>query len=300
MMTTNDSVHPVRRDDQEILARLGEAKENNPELTEVVDLQHDLLEAQMQVQVDLAAPQYSAEEAQARFGQGVPLLRPQEMALDWEAFSILYGQVCQITAEHRPDLSAQFGDLLTLLDDNPARVRALVATYLEEGNLMATGLGRETESEEEREQKELLTFVFNHALQPFLKAYADVLVPLIEQSVDTRWDKFWRRGRCPICGGEPDLAYLDDEAGSRHLVCSRCDSQWLYPRVKCPFCDTSEPHKLSYYPSEDDVYRVYVCQNCQRYLKVIDLRRAGRRVLFPVERVTTINLDVAVREEGYR
>lgn len=299
-MTIDDSVHPVRRDDQEILARLGEAKENNPELTEVVDLQHDLFEAQMQVHVDLAAPQYSAEEAQARFNQGVPLLRPQEMELDWEAFSILYKQICRIAAEHRPDLSDQLEGFFTLLADDPNRVRALVTTYLEQGNLMATGAGQDQEGVEEREQRELLAFVFNRALHPFLKAYADVLVPSIERSVDTNWGKLWRRGRCPICGGEPDLAFLDGQAGARHLVCSRCDTQWLYIRVRCPFCDTSEPNKLSYYPSKDDVYRVYVCENCQRYLKAVDLRRARRRVLFPVERITTVDLDLAAREEGYR
>jgi FdhE protein len=278
---------------QEILEELRKEKEKNPELSAVVDLQINLLETPLQIQVDPATPHYSSEETRARIGQGVPLLHPQEMALDWEAFSNLFSQVCRIAARHRPDLSSQFEELLTWLDDHPARVQALVATYLEEGNLMAAGAGQGTESKEEREQLELLTFVFNHALRPFLQSYADLLAPMVEQEL-------WQQGKCPICGGEPDFAFLDDESGARHLVCSRCDSQWLYPRIKCPFCNTSEPSKLSYFPSEDQKYRVYVSQDCRRYLKAIDLRKTGRRSLFPVERITTVALDAAAREEGYR
>ena len=30
----------------------------------------------------------------------------------------------------------------------------------------------------------------------------------------------WRRRYCPVCGGNPDIAYLDTERGSRWLVCS--------------------------------------------------------------------------------
>jgi formate dehydrogenase maturation protein FdhE len=62
---------------------------------------------------------------------------------------------------------------------------------------------------------------------------------------------------------------------------------------------TSEPTSLSYYPSEDEKYRLYVCQNCQRYLKTIDMRKTLGQVLFPVERIITVGLDVAAQEEGY-
>jgi FdhE protein len=298
-MATNHGLRPTRRDGQELLAQMIKLKDNSPELTEVVDLQHDLLAAKLQIQVDLAPPHYSADEVQARFGQGIPLLRPQEMALDWVTFSDLCRQVCKIAAQHRPDLSDRFEELLTLLDDEPARVKALVTVHLEEGHLMAAAKDRETESEGQAQQRELAAFVFNHTLHPFLQAYADALVPMLEQRVGPDWDKFWRKGNCPICGGEPDLAFLDEKSGNRHLVCSRCNSDWLFPRIKCPFCGTGEPSKLSYYPSTDSAYRVYVCQNCQRYLKAIDLRQAGRRAPFCVERITTIDLDLAAREEGF-
>jgi FdhE protein len=277
-MTTNNN--------QEILARLREVKEKTPELAEVIDLQHDLLEAQVQARIPPAHLMHSVEEAKTRFSRGISLLRPLEIELDWEAFSNLYRQVCHITSRHRPDLTDQLEEILTLLEDDPDSVQTLVMSYIEDGNLA-------TMNEELKAQGELQTFVFNHALHPFLRAYADALFPLVKQ-------KSWQRGRCPICGGEPDLAFLDVESGSRHLICSRCESQWLYPRIKCPFCNTSDSTKLSYYPFEDGKYRLYVCRDCRRYLKAVDLRKAGHRVLFPVERITTVAMDVAAQEEGFR
>ena len=284
-MTANDRKRPARQEDQEILAGLREAKKQTPELAEVIDLQLDLFKVQMQVHVDLTAPQYSAEEVLARFGKGTPLLRAQELTLEWETFSNLYRNVCQISAQHRADLSVQFERLLKLIDDDPTQVRKIVKAWLKSGNLADY-------YEKENESTELLTFVFTHALRPFLRAYASLLAPLIEQ-------ERWLRGRCPVCGGEPDLAFLDEESGARHLVCSRCDSQWLFPRVRCPFCNSSEPRDIAYYPSEDGRHRLYTCQGCKRYLKTVDLRKARRRVQLPVERIVTVALDVAAREEGY-
>jgi FdhE protein len=206
------------------------------------------------------------------------------LELDWVAFSELYEKVCRVAAQHRPDLASDFGRLRTLLKDNPESLRAVLEGYLENGRL---------ESREEEDETELLEFVLNHAMRPFLQAYADALGPLLKQEL-------WQLGRCPICGGEPDLAFLDEESGARHLVCSRCDSQWVFPRVKCPFCNTSEPSDLSYFPSEDEKHRLYVCGNCKRYLKTIDLRKRRSHVLLLVERVTTVALDILARQEGYR
>ncbi len=268
-MTTNNV--------QKILQRLLQAKKQDPGLAEVVDLHHDLIEAQEHIKALLSYPERDEKEAQAQLGRGVPLLYSQEIALDWDAFSDLYKQVCRIAAQHRPDLSTQFETYLALPDE---QVRALALAYL-------------GDREGEGDREELLAFVLNHALRPFLWGFAEAYAPLVKQET-------WQQGRCPVCGGEPDLAFLEHEPVSRHLVCSRCDSQWLYPRIKCPFCDNNDPHKLSYYPSKDEAYRVYTCENCRRYLKAVDTRKAKRRVLFPVERITTVALDIAAREQGYR
>jgi FdhE protein len=284
----------------EILTQLREAKNKNPAMTEVYDLQCELLEVRNQIKFQPFIPQYSEEEIRARLESGLPLLQVREMVLEWDDYTDLYTRVCHTTARHRPDLAPQFDDLLSLLDDDPDVVKGLTATYLDAGHLLPDSEQVDTMGDEGLEQRELLNFLLNHSLRPFLEAYAERLVSMLRETVGVEWVRSWQRGICPVCGGEPDLAFLDEESGNRHLVCSRCDSYWLFPRIKCPFCDSTEPDQLSYYPSTDNTYRVYVCANCQRYLKAVDLRLKGRRVLFPVERVLTVDLDLVAREQGYQ
>lgn len=276
----------MTRNNREILTGLREAKEKNPRLAEVVDLQLDLIAAQTQIEVARKQPQTSAQEVRQRFALGVPLLRAQDLALDWGAFAMLFRTICGIAARHRPDLAAQFEGLVAMADQDPAKLRSSTMSYLDIGHLGP-------EDERSAERRELMAFVLNHTLRPFLKASADAFASEIEQ-------ERWQRGRCPVCGGEPDLAFLEQESGARWLVCARCDSEWLFPRFGCPFCNTNEPDNLAYYASKDEQYRLYVCSKCQRYLKTIDLREMKRQVIFPVERITTVALDVAAREKGYR
>ena len=109
----------------------------------------------------------------------------------------------------------------------------------------------------------------------------------------------WRRGYCPVCGGSPDFAYLDKERGSRWLVCSRCDTEWLFQRLQCPYCNTQDQNQLAYLTDNDGRYRLYVCDNCQQYLKAIDLQRAKGEVIIYLERLFTLYLDAQAREYGY-
>jgi len=99
-----------------------------------------------------------------------------------------------------------------------------------------------------------------------------------------------------VCGGRPNLALLEAERGARHLVCSRCNSQWPYSRVGCPFCKSKE--KQTYYASPDGAHRLYVCPDCNRYLKTVDLRELHREVIPEVERLLTVGMDLAAQQEG--
>ena len=68
--------------------------------------------------------------------------------------------------------------------------------------------------------------------------------------------------------------------------------------MQCPFCGNAEHSKLAYYPSQDGVYRLYICKACHRYLKTIDLRQAEGHVL-AVEPILTVGMDLSARDEGY-
>jgi len=128
-----------------------------------------------------------------------------------------------------------------------------------------------------------------YALAPYLQLAAETLLPGLDPAE-------WSRPRCPACGGEPNLALLDQERGGRRLVCARCDGAWSHVRVGCPYCASQETQR--YYPGADGLYRLYVCPNCGRYLKTVDLRQARRPVNPVVERLLMVGMDLSAREAG--
>lgn len=133
-------------------------------------------------------------------------------------------------------------------------------------------------------------FVLLQAGRAFLRPVAAALAPLVNEAE-------WGRGSCPVCGGEPDMAALEPGGGERRLLCGRCDAEWGFQRIGCPFCGLDDPEGLTYHAA--GAWRLYVCAGCQRYLKTVDRReRAG--ACLPVERIASEALDWSARQAGYR
>ncbi|MCX7634967.1 MAG: formate dehydrogenase accessory protein FdhE, partial [Syntrophales bacterium] len=110
----------------------------------------------------------------------------------------------------------------------------------------------------------------------------------------------WSEGYCPICGKEPKIGEIKEEEGRRFLFCNQCGIEWPYQRIKCPFCGNEEQQSLAYFTVEDDErYRVDVCNECKRYIKIIDFRKNDIEADLDVEDITTIHLDILANEEGY-
>ena len=265
---------------EQVGQRLREEAASRPELANTIGLYCALLEAQAR-----ARPQPNAGldpvEAASRLDQGLPLLSPEALAVEGPALAELCDQIVAIIAEHRPEVADAVAAARAWLNRERERLAALAREYLREGRI-ADG-----------EAADLLAFIFDSALHPFLRAQAQVLAPLVEDSA-------WYRGSCPICGSEPDFAALDRKGGRRRLLCSRCDTEWTFLRVGCPFCGNHDPRRLGYYPSDDKSYRLSVCGDCRRYMKTIDLREAAGERLPAVERVLTLSMDLAAQKAGYR
>jgi FdhE protein len=220
------------------------------------------------------------EVLEARLLQGLPLLSFAQLPVEAEVFTDLVASVTSVLTAHDPGLAEQ------TVPDSPTECLALARQRFEEGQ-PSNG------EDQRRHELTLAQISVDLALKPYVEWAAERVMPHVDPEI-------WKRKHCPACAGTPDFAYLEDRTGARYLVCSRCSSHWRYRRLGCPYCGTDDYSKLLYYPSEGGVYRLYVCRNCFRYLKTIDLRQVGRRVLFPVERVTTVSMDVAAREEGYQ
>jgi FdhE protein len=268
----------------EILQELHRQADQRPELGDTIELHCELLKAQASTQVSPGSPALTSEEANSRLQQGVPLLLPESLRVDGRTLAGLSEQVGVIVAERRPELAEALARIRAWLEERRDQIGGLAVDYLREGQVR--------EGEEAGLDGQLLSFVLNNALRPFLRAQGQALAPWVDEKV-------WYRSHCPICGGEPDLAALERGSGQRRLLCSRCDSEWTFQRIGCPFCGNNDPRQLAYFLSDDQVYRLNVCKQCRRYLKTIDLRQvAGQRVL-PAERILTVGMDLAARSAGY-
>ncbi len=271
--------------DHELLRGLQEEREKRPELEEIISLHQEAIEARGVVEPQVPDLEPDEREVKELIERRVPLLRRWELHWDEEGFIRLSAQVCDIAARHQEELASQFEEIRSLLTGDPDQARNMVIGYLGDGTVDLVG--------RPGIDQELLFFVLNNALHPFLEAHASILRPLIE-------DEKWYQRLCPVCGGEPDFGYLEEKVGGLRLLCSRCDTVWMYKRGECTFCGNSDRESFAYYLGDDEVYRLYVCDNCKRYLKVMDGRQTARKPMLPLQRIMTVGMDIAARQEGYR
>ncbi len=227
---------------------------------------------------------FSEEVTPDRMRRGSPLLGFDDLSIDWSLLQSLFEEVIALFISY----SEFLGELPEKVKDSSSYAALLkeASRAWFEGELLAPKMAASSTNEA------ALELVIGATLSPFLIRYCEALIGVVDQEQ-------WRRGYCPICGGNPDFASLDKERGARWLLCSRCDAEWLFQRLECPYCGTQDQGALAYFTDEKGLYRLYVCERCQHYLKAIDLRHADYEVLLPLERFLTLDIDIQAHKDGY-
>lgn len=113
----------------------------------------------------------------------------------------------------------------------------------------------------------------------------------------------WKEGFCPVCGDKPRLSILSkDEDGKKYLWCARCESEWTFPRITCPFCKNIDHTKLRFLSTNfREELRLDVCEICKGYTKTIDERKINQEEkpdLFK-ENIASLYLDILAEDNGY-
>ncbi|MFC1935156.1 formate dehydrogenase accessory protein FdhE [Chloroflexota bacterium] len=270
---------------RKILQRLEEWKQKDGQLPDIVDLYCRLLRLQAEVEQHTLAPKptLTKDAINDRLGQGTPLLTFESLSPDSRLLQGLFQRIADTIVEHSAVLPTDAKNLRRVASSNSLLQEVVKAWYD----------GTPLPEAEPGASQTLLIATTQATLHPFLILQAEALMPLVNQ-------ESWRRGYCPICGGKPDIAWLTKETGARWLLCSRCDAQWLFQRLECPYCGTQNQDALAYFTDSDGLYRLYVCEECRSYIKAIDLRRTESEILLPLERVLTLDLDRQGYEAGYK
>ena len=273
--------------DSKVSGNLEELEQRQGQLSSLVELYRDLRRIQSGVECRIISTKLSLGEGSSvpdRLRNGEPLLAFEDFSPDWDDVRRVFEKIALWAARDSEDSSGESKNLRNIARNRPLLKKAARAWY--QGHSL-TPIARAKSID-----LELLNSVLGAALKPFMCAYSRLLLPEVDQEL-------WRRGYCPICGGNPDFAFLDKEYGARWLLCSRCDTEWLFHRLQCPFCGNQNQDTLAYLTDDEEIYRLYVCEQCKQYLKAIDLRQAKEEIKIPLERLFTLDIDMQARELGY-
>jgi formate dehydrogenase maturation protein FdhE len=271
--------------DRQVLSGLTIGREQHEELADLLDFYYDLYAVQFEAKAQLPDPEVRDEMAMRwRLEGGIPQLTFDQLGLEPGPFARLVAEVMEVLVRHNPQWQSP-GDVWS-----PEKLMALAREVFETWGTLTAPNPEAKEDMGRSWQDHLAALAVGSALAPYLQRAAEIILPRLDLAL-------WGQSHCPICGGHPNFALLERDGGARHLMCSRCNGLWYFTRLKCPFCESSE--KQRYYPSEDGVYRLYVCSACNRYLKTIDMREVHRKVQPVVERLLTIGMDLTAQQEGY-
>lgn len=273
--------------DNEILQRLGEWKQKDGSLPQFIELYRQLLHLQTSVRSGITVPEpnLTEETILGQLRQGLPLLKFDDLSLGWNLVQEQFRRVIDTIAEYVVKEVGDVQGLRNLVSNIPLLQQVARDWY--------QGLPLSSIATEQCVSEEFLSATVQATLRPFLMAHSEALCGLVKQ-------EWWRRRNCPVCGGKPDFAFLDKQLGGRWLLCSRCDAQWLFQRLECPYCGTQNKDDLFYLTDDHEIYRLYTCEKCHSYIKAVDLRKTDAEVLLPLERVLTLDLDRQAGEAGYR
>ena len=166
-----------------------------------------------------------------------------------------------------------------LLRFHDGDLAGIVGTWLAGGELSATD-----------------AYLARAATSPILEAVSEAGASLRGDVADER--------RCPACGGLPQLAIFGETGESlvtaqRHLACSRCATEWSYPRMTCVSCRETEGGNMPILSDEALPHlRVDACDTCRSYLISVDTRREPGAIPL-VDEIAALPLDIAAAERGY-
>jgi FdhE protein len=268
--------HSPRTDPRDVL-ELRALAERQPELTAAAALQIDLVDALRRIQTRIATTSLvlSGAEVAARIAGGRQLLDFERLPIDWTEARLLFRQITDILRRHDALDARTAARLLDL--GRSAELPELARAWFK--------------GEKHAHAVDMLDEVLAWAMRPFLVRSADVLQQQAAFGA-------WKRGVCPVCGGEPDFACITT-TGDRLLICGRCQTRWPTEQYACPFCGENEKQRITSFATPDGTYRVTACQSCLRYLKTLDGRRAGRQVMPIVDSIATLPLDAVVMQRGF-
>lgn len=147
-------------------------------------------------------------------------------------------------------------------------------------------------AEENRSSTWIPQFLAEHAIRPYLRALSEIYALELADSQPV--------GTCPCCGEPVRLARLEGKVGKKVMYCPRCYASWQEKRTKCSHCGKEHDDKMTYLQLEEDPsLQLYICNDCNGYVKVIDSKEKFKKEEPALLDLNTIHLDILAQEKGF-
>lgn len=230
------------------------------------------------------------KSAYEKLANGFPLIHFDQMTVRIEPLRAHLKEICDILIKHEESKPGQVGIFSQAEEYKSLDLKELInQTLSSHSNYL------ERVSEKIKVEINTLKFIGITLAKPFFELVAGELKDLLNEYS-------WWQNYCPGCGSDPFMAKIQREDGTRILQCSLCATEWKFDRVKCPFCNNNDQKSLKFfYYRHEDPYRLYVCDQCKRYIKCIDERKIAktRKVDLYFEDMVALYLDTLAKEKGY-
>ncbi|MFH1729977.1 MAG: formate dehydrogenase accessory protein FdhE [Pseudomonadota bacterium] len=284
------------KDLEKKLQRVGQLKKRHPIYKETLHFYECVLEeinkiSELKIK---QKPNFSKEinEINAKFAKEICLVDNNDIEPDDKMCAEVFRKILDIATKSLPATKKQVEKINKLVEEKEIKLENLFNDKSQEtANFFM---------ENEIDGNILFTF-YETTLNPFIwKFYNEAQ----EFYYENRKVLNWTSGHCPVCFSEPKIAQLKsikgEKGAERTLCCSSCETEYYFPRIKCPFCANDKPDTLSYFYAEEigKAYRVDLCKECNRYIKTINSDEFSEEVVLPVDELCTIELDFLAEKEG--
>ncbi len=266
-----------------------------PRLREALDFLVDILAVQRELAREVVSPALEptlprVREAARRVGGGRSLLDlvdlPELPPSAWEMIAL---KILEVIRRHRRDLESHVAIVEGAIKSKRLDIRGLAESLLSGGGELV-----ERESERLGVEAPLMETLSLWLAQTLLRSLSSAIAGEIGF-------EGWREGRCPVCGSHTRVGYMRGEGRKLYLKCSVCGTEWPFQRIKCPFCGNEDGQTLGFYTlGEDRRFRLYFCERCGRYWKVVDEEEAGGQIPAELYDVWTSHLDAIAKRKGLR
>ena len=277
------------------------AKKNRPKYGQILDLFGKIMikQAQSLDGIKVKPAVIKKDEARTKLRKGMPLLSREDFQIDTPSASRLFKELCKSLKSENQKLKDEIGKIESALEKGDLTLEEIFQSILKGG-------GRISElAETLLLDRDIMLMLATASVKPSLEAIASRVRDMVEGGS-------WSKHYCPVCGSSPAMSELRQlssegvedtttEGAERILYCSFCGTEWRAMRLGCAFCGNTDAESLRYFYTEDEKgYRIDVCEKCKKYIKTVDSREISHEIVFPMEDISTMHLDIIAEEEGYK